>query len=179
MIPVLLLWNVKIKRNPKILLGIFLCLSLCMIIVAMVRISGLRIGGTNIDIQWQIFWHDVEANIAVIMVSVTAVRSLLGLKAVKSREKKERVWYSHCRKLLFREEHENLDGGQLPSIPGATLTGIRTFIRGNRDSNWMISRGHELSSRDDMTEAEQHIKTSQTTSESGIVRPQARSPVKS
>lgn len=179
MIPVLLLWNVKIKRNPKILLGIFLCLSVCMIIVAIVRISGLRIEDTNIDIQWILFWHNVEANIAVIMVSLTAVRSLLGLKAVKSREKRERAWYLHRRNLLFRQEHENLDGGQLPSIPRATLTGKRAFIRGNRNTNWIISRGHELSSKDDMTEAEQHIKASQTTSESGTVRPQARGPIKS
>lgn len=170
MIPIILLWKVKIKRNTKILLGVSLCISLCMIVVAFVRMSGLRIRGTNIDIQWQMFWSDVETNIAVIMVSITAVRSLLGLKAMKARKKKEHAWYAHCRKLLFRQEQNDLDENQLPYIPRATLTGIRAFIRGNRNSDLMISKSHQLSSRDDMTETEQHIIVSQRISESENVR---------
>lgn len=138
MIPVMLLWNVKIKRSQKLLLGLFLCLSICMIIVAIVRISRLPLSHESIDLQWAIFFQQVEASISVMTVSLTAVRSLLGVKAMNSREKKERVWYSYRRIALLKKGHKpsesEVDGDPLPFIPSATLTGMRTFIVGNRDS---------------------------------------------
>ena len=86
--------------------------------------------------MWELFWLDLEAAIAVIMVSVTAFRSLLGIKALKAREKRERS------KLLvryFKKTPQNeSDLVQLPSIPGATLTGMRTFIHGN--GSWEDAR---------------------------------------
>lgn len=109
-----------------------------MIIVAIVRVSGLRIRTTNIDVQWELFWQDVEATVAVIMVSITAFRSLIGVKALKAREKRERSWFSYRRKLLARNfkkvPKDETDIEQLPPIPRATLTGIRTFI--NSDKTW-------------------------------------------
>lgn len=120
-------------------LGIFLCLSICMIVIAIVRVSGLRIQKkNNIDIQWELFWQDVEATVAVIMVSITAFRSLLSMKALKARENKQRSWVSYRRKLLVRKfnkvSEDETDIEQLRSIPRATLTGIRTFI--NSDKTW-------------------------------------------
>lgn len=178
-VPICLLWKVKIKRRQKILLGIFLCLSICMIIIAIVRISGARIHHTtNIDVQWQTFWNDIEGTVAVIMVSITAFRSLLGVKALKSREKKEQARYWYRRKLLFRKESKNssVDSNedQLPAIPGPTLTGIRTLIRGNRDSETIASRINEadpVSVGDDRMQTEKQIKVTQTiSSESETVR---------
>ncbi|MCJ1270210.1 hypothetical protein MMC22_010106 [Lobaria immixta] len=63
---------------------------------------------------------------------------------------------------------------QLPSIPGVTLTGIRTFIRGNRDSMLMASEvgGSDDSTRskDDWLEAQHYIKvTHKISSESEAV----------
>lgn len=136
-IPLVLLWKVKIKRQQKIFVGIFLCLSICMIIIAIVRVSGLH-KNHNIDPVWTVFWHQVEAAVAIITVSITAFRSLLGIKALKSRERKirERSWFSHHqRKLRARYFQKSTQDeptlGQLPSIPAATLTGIRTFINDN------------------------------------------------
>lgn len=114
-----------------------------MIITAIVRISGARILHKNIDVQWQTFWTNVEGAVAVIMVSITASRSLLGVQAQKSREKKEQASYWYRRKLLFRKENKSssVDSNedQLPAIPGPTLTGIRTLTRGNQDSETMAS----------------------------------------
>lgn len=143
MIPVLLLWKAKIKLRQKTLLGFFLCLSICMIMVALVRISGLRTHQVFLDVQWIIFWNEVEATVATIMVSVTAFRQLLGIKELKAREKRDRSWYSYHRRLLFGNSKKNSDNewdtGQLPPIPGARLTGIRTLIRGGPDSKSMTS----------------------------------------
>ena len=69
----------------------------------------------------------MEGAVAIIMVSITAFRSVLGIKVLKARDKKkkERSWFSHRPKLLARYFKKQ------PSIPGAILTGMRTFIHGN------------------------------------------------
>ena len=173
MIPVILLWNVKIKRSQKLLLGIFLCLSICMIMIAIVRASGLLRSNRTIDVQWEVFFQHVEASVSVTTVSLTAFRSLLGVRALNSREKKERAWYSHRRIFLLKKgrkiSESKLDGDQLPSIPRATLTGMRTFIRGNRDSKYdladLTTSGHGN------VQMEYHIQVTQTmSSESEAVR---------
>ena len=63
-----------------------------MIIIAIVRIClGISHKKTADNIMWELFWLSTEAVIAVIMFSVTAFRSLLGIKAQKkAREKRER-----------------------------------------------------------------------------------------
>lgn len=111
-----------------------------MMIIAIVRLMGLRLtGNKSIDVLWETFFQQAEASISVITVSLTAFRGLFGKKALKIREKQARAWYSHRRIALLRNRNKRSEseidrGQQLPSIPSATLTGIRTFIRGNRYS---------------------------------------------
>ena len=171
MIPVLLLWNVKVKRTQKTLLGVFLCLSITMIIIAIIRVSRLRLDSKSYDDQWALFFKYVEASVSVITVSITAFRSLLGLKALKSRKK--RAWYSYWQTALRRKGHKSseseLNGDNLPSIPGATLTGMRTFIRGDQESK--NGEADVMSSKDDPMGLEHHIKVKQNiSSESEAVR---------
>ena len=138
------------KRQQKIFLGFFLCLSVCMIIIAIVRVWGFIINNT-LNLVWGVFWHQAEAAIAIIMVSITAFRSLLGIKALKAQEKKkmERSWFAHRPKLLARyfekSTEEESEFEQLPSVPGATLTGMRTFINGNRiwDDSMAMGMTHQ------------------------------------
>lgn len=141
MVPVVLLWKAKITLRQKFFVGFFLSLSICMILIALVRTTGVRTHGHVIDVQWMIFWNEVEATVATIMVSVTAFRQLIGLKALKARENKDRSWYSYHRGLPFGSSKKSLEKGwetgQPPSIPGATPTGVRTLIRGGRDSKSM------------------------------------------
>lgn len=162
MIPILLLWKVQIKARQKLLLGVFLCLSICMIAVAIVRISGLRIRHTIIDVQWQAFWLEVEATIAVNVVSITAFRSVLGIKASKAREK-NRSWYSYRRRHLSRKSSKdpenNPDTDELSSIPGVVSTEMRTVPRGNRDSGLIFCESAPRKSKDDWSLPEQNIKT--------------------
>lgn len=93
---------------------------------------------------------------SLITVSITAFWSMLGVKASKVREKQSRSWYSYLRKFLSKnvKKRENeSDLNQLPSIPGAAMTGMLTFIQGHPDPQLMESGigGHDdaMRSKDD------------------------------
>lgn len=68
------------KPRQKLGLGIFLCLSVMMMMIAIIRISGYRYNGIglsgSIDTTWAFFCLYLEACVAVIMASITAFRSL-------------------------------------------------------------------------------------------------------
>lgn len=133
--------------------------------IAIVRLSVSQIGSNAIDMQWQMFWQNVEADAAVITVSITAFRSMLSMKASQVREKQHRSWYSYRRRFQSRKakspEHQS-SMDQLPSIPSVTLTGMRTFIRGHRNSKLITSEvgGDEYATRskDDWLESQHCIK---------------------
>lgn len=109
-----------------------------------------------------VIWHQAEAAVAIIMVSITAFRSLLGLKAQKTRKKKEmeRSWFAHCPKLLARyfkkATEDESESEQLPSIPGATLTGMRTFIDGNGIWDESMAMGMTHQSKKNTPGADSH-----------------------
>lgn len=124
-----------------------------MIIIAIVRISGVSHKKTAVDIVWELFWLGIEAAVAVIMVSVTAFRSLLGIEAQKAREKRK----SKPLIRVFKKTSQNeSDLVQLPSIPGATLTGIRTFINGNGSWQDLRAMGMAHESERDLPRADSH-----------------------
>ncbi|KAL8627148.1 hypothetical protein Q9189_007157 [Teloschistes chrysophthalmus] len=75
-IPIALLWNVRIKLRQKLGIGALLCLSAVMSIIAIVKASGIRTPSDSFDILWELFWQQIEACVAVLMVSITAFRSI-------------------------------------------------------------------------------------------------------
>lgn len=122
------------KLSRKVGLGIFLCFSVVMGLIALVRVVGYRIQG-KIDITWQLFWMYMEACVAIIMGSATAFRAcFLGENSRKTPEKKP----SHSFRLRLLRRHdsngegfgwEGTNGGHLPTVPSATLSGLRTIIQ--------------------------------------------------
>lgn len=71
---------------------------------------------------------------AVSMVSFTAFRSLFVSDKSNAIAKKPKPWYSSPIRMFGgtkKEPSADEDSNGLPSIPSATLTGMRTFIRGN------------------------------------------------
>ena len=145
-IPITVLWRVKIRLQQKLILGVFLCLSVVIIIVATVQISGEITANHNLDLQWELFWQQIEASISIIVVSITGFRTLLGMRAQRKREQSENRWerlQSYRQRLLRKalrrspvDSSGNANG--LPSIPNATLTGMRTFINGNRSEEKLV-----------------------------------------
>lgn len=111
-----------------------------MIIIAIIRVSAIRIGHAGLDIVWQIFWNQMEASTALIIVSFSAFRSFFVAREsrVRAVQNRQRLWYmdkkdwlrSALRRRETRAESEELE--ELPDIPRATLTGMRTFINGGK-----------------------------------------------
>ena len=74
----MILWNVKIPLRAKCGIAIALCLSVFMMIMAIMRMAfGEFIPGLS-DTVWIYFWWGLESSTAVFMVSATAFRSTFG-----------------------------------------------------------------------------------------------------
>lgn len=165
-IPIHLLWHIQINLRQKIIIGTSLCLSIVMIIITIIRMSKIRIGPTQTDIIWEVFWHEVEACTAVIMVSVSAFRYVFVAHESRQAPNRKRVWYMSKKNLLrsalrrkkLRSDSEEMD--RLPDIPRATMTGMRTFIHGegsNFDSSRLSSVETEFAMTSINHENEQEI----------------------
>lgn len=153
--PICLLWRVRISLRQKIGLGITLCLSLVMAIIALVRVGGLRLPRGQVDVIWFSYWNQNECNIAVWMVSVTSFRSFFIAGGEYSHEDGRVGWIVSMRRSLKRTLHKlfpNFVGNNPgeysgspyersnrsdrpmieshdPAIPGATVTGMQTAIQ--------------------------------------------------
>ncbi|KAL8662683.1 MAG: hypothetical protein Q9202_004467 [Teloschistes flavicans] len=86
-IPIALLWNARIRLRQKLGIGALLCLSVVMSIIAIVKASGIRTPSDSFDILWELFWQQIEACVAVLMVSITAFRSLFTSNKPKATNK--------------------------------------------------------------------------------------------
>ncbi|KAF7591141.1 hypothetical protein BBP40_001915 [Aspergillus hancockii] len=74
-IPIAIIWQVQFHWIKKIILGCSLCVAVIMIILMITRVAGLVHGGA-VDINWNIFWHYLNAEIAVLLTSAVAFRAL-------------------------------------------------------------------------------------------------------
>ena len=142
-LPVSILWKVRISVRQKIGLAFSLCLSCIMVIVTIVRIAGIKPRGSgSVDIVWLVFWQQQECSIAVLMVSVSAFRSLF----VPSSATPPAPIHSPSergRRFLRRRPDPDLyathETNGLPQIPSATLTDMSTLIEENRHSEHIAS----------------------------------------
>lgn len=124
-------WLVRIRRGQKLGIGVFLTLSTVMVIIACIRIIGFNL--LSHEYSWHLFWLQVEGSVAVIMVSLTAFRSFFASQGSAARGRKARPWYSSTVAKLRRHKASlgDHDLENLPPIPSATMSGLRTFIRGS------------------------------------------------
>ncbi len=129
-IPVWLLWRVRIKSSRKCGLAAFLCLSICIIMMAIVRVSGLHNSG-KFDIAWISMWQQVEACVVVTMLLLTSFRSLC--VAPNSSACKARPWVPSTKRLLGKRKGAGASNRRLQNltIPSVTLTGLCGFVQGN------------------------------------------------
>lgn len=142
-IPVLVLYRVRMRTSQKVSLGIFLCLSLVMACLAVIRASKIH-GATSIDVVWEFYWQYVETVVAVIMGSLTVIRNLLvhqtkstynspaGLPDGRSPGQTQQD--GHYMAFYPRHKDKNIDESMrysLPAVPAAILMGTNTFFRRN------------------------------------------------
>jgi hypothetical protein len=137
-IPVILLWDAHIKPRQKFWLLTSLCLSMSMVVIGLVRASGITPGGAETqDVPYELFLQQLEGCISVLMASVSAFRSLFASESRRVQRSPPRFVMSVNQKLWNRRKNDNADGkpsNGLPSIPSATMTGLRTFINGGSGS---------------------------------------------
>lgn len=128
--------------KQKVALALSLCLSFVMIIVTIVGIFGII--AQPLDVLWIVYWKYIESAVAIVMASVTAFRSLFIIRS-GGREHHPNVksyrLLTLLKKILSKRNKEGMQELSneelptrrdflLPRIPGALMTGIRTFIRG-------------------------------------------------
>ncbi|KAL8919447.1 MAG: hypothetical protein Q9172_004963 [Xanthocarpia lactea] len=137
-IPVALLWRVRISLRRKILLLFILSLSIFTMIVCIVRVAGSQLSDGSVDSAWVTFWLHVEAAVAVVIVSITSYRSLFVKD--KSTDRKGPRYRSNKKRLWNRKEREE-KGVEMPTLPGPTLTGMRTVIdkAGGYDNMYLMN----------------------------------------
>lgn len=149
-IPFQLIWRVKIELRQKLTLACSLCLTVIVIIFTVTRASGLE-WRDKLDVLWEIYFQIVAAEVGLILVAMTAFRALFVSRAARNQHSPQkhpsfwvksklalrrlldpRRWMSkYSKDITGGQEHDTTkDGfdGKLPSIPGATMTGVNTFI---------------------------------------------------
>lgn len=137
-IPILVLQRAKVELRQKMTVAVFLCLSSVMIMVAIVRVTTMHTPAGVWDYTWTNLWLYVEAGTAIVMVSLTAFRTQFTLRK-EERQRQERMkqpptyrGYVKSRSWLRRRTDEEEETTGLPAIPGATMTGLMSFMKGDK-----------------------------------------------
>lgn len=103
-----------------------------MAIIAIVRVSKIR-DTRGDDVVWSGFWLTIEGCVAVLMTSITAFRTAFTSRGTRDSGKKRwapsHSWMRRARLRKQSEDDDILERGQLPSVPRALLTGVRTYIQ--------------------------------------------------
>ena len=79
-IPIYLIWKIKLGFKQKFWLSVSLCLTVVMIIFTIVRVSGVLTPSGKLDTLWDDFWNIISAEVGLIMTSATAFRVLYSSK---------------------------------------------------------------------------------------------------
>ena len=108
-----------------------------MIIVTLIRATVLPSASASKfqDVPYELFLLQVEGCVGVFMASVSAFRSLFASQGSHAAPQRLNFGFSARHIPGFRKsrsiDFESSDGTNgLPSIPSATMTGLRSFIRG-------------------------------------------------
>ena len=132
--PALVLPRMHVDVRQKFALGLSLCLSTIMIVVAVVRMAGIKLANDRVDIVWLVFWQQQESSIAVIIVSLSAVRALF--VAHEHPRKPRKHSFNDWKRGIHRQrlgsttnEQETNELASLPRVPSPTLSGMSSAIR--------------------------------------------------
>ncbi|KAF1343460.1 hypothetical protein EJ07DRAFT_130650 [Lizonia empirigonia] len=140
-IPIAVVWKIRVHWTQRLALGFSLCLTVFLIIITIVRVSGIVYADT-VDNIWEIYWTLLSAEVGIIMAAAISFRAFF---VARSNSKKSNLSPQEQARQFFKQSYLNRkrrrkDGyidtfdslGQkeagLPSIPRAYMTGVRTFM---------------------------------------------------
>ncbi|KAI1074019.1 hypothetical protein F5B20DRAFT_565233 [Whalleya microplaca] len=133
-IPIIILRKSQMALLSKIGLGVFLCLSLFMLVCSVIRAAGTYHNKT-LDTPWQVFWLHAGACVGVLMASITVYRSVfVGSSKVSSNLQRfidKAIQMRASERIPEPQEHtRRVRFGRflLSKIPNATLTGLATLF---------------------------------------------------
>lgn len=80
------------KPSDKVGVGVFLCLSIVMAVIAIIRISACRLSGRSgsLDVTWVFLWLYLQACIAIIMACLPAFRFQFTRRGSRSLDEEKR-----------------------------------------------------------------------------------------
>lgn len=164
------------RTLTKVGLGIFLCLSVFMVMCSITRAAGTYYKG-HLDYPWGIFWLQAEASIGVTMASITVYRStLVGSNEVSDKFRLRLTKFFGKQSPNSNESSNDAGQQSTPSkgfalgrgrFPGATFTGLRTMF--GLEKTTKTTTTESLASDIDLIETDyhKHIKKSASLTETG------------
>ena len=120
---------VKIDLRRKFALATILCLSVFMIIIAIVRVAASVLPGGVTDTAWLFFWQTMEAAVAVITVSLTAFRSLFGQNAAGSSKGTPLCGNEAQGRTSTRDQYNKIHTG-----PYGVLSSVKSTVLSNNEA---------------------------------------------
>jgi len=159
-IPIRLIWVIRIQWSQKVILSFSLCLTIVVIVLALIRASGLVTrgqasdmsqSGPILDVVWELYWQFLSTDVGLVLTASTAVRTLFVVKSQNNEsilpQWAKRVYRGLTSPRYWRSKRSsggsegpsnrsNTQHYDLPAIPSATMTGIRTFINGGGKNAW-------------------------------------------
>jgi hypothetical protein len=141
-IPLLVLSMTSLGPQQKAVMGSFLCLSSLMIVMAGIRLAEYHAGSrTAIDLVWALFWQFMEGAVAALMASLTVYRAIFVDARRRASERRYQEYkQQHRQRSLLRwsprkkrhsDETVSTTTNGMPYIPGATMTGMQSFVNHN------------------------------------------------
>lgn len=128
------------SRAQKVALTLSLCLTGFLVIITIIRVSGIKYNGM-VDQVWQLYWSVISAEVAVLMTCVISFQSFY---VARHRSRPSSPPPMHSMKFIRESFIKKLDKKResgysdfesaavgLTDLPNAHLTGGRTFIDGS------------------------------------------------
>lgn len=141
-IPCILIWQIRVSWTQKIALAFTLCLTIVVVILTVIRITGLSNQG-KANAIWETWCIAISAEVGMSLVGVSAFRALYVAKA-RNRRVNRTIrsfgWYNKGLSIFRRitnthaarpDDEKKGDTKLENDIPRGTMTGMRTFIDGN------------------------------------------------
>ena len=138
--------------TQKLTLACCLCLTVVVIAFTITRAGGIGWQG-NFDLVWEVYFMIVGTEVGLILASMTAFRQLFVFRSARKHRSpaKSSTFWPRSRAAMRKvvdlrrwtsgyskdscgeqqpqsEQHPSDFDERLPSIPGGTMTGVRTFI---------------------------------------------------
>ncbi|KAF2190001.1 hypothetical protein K469DRAFT_722941 [Zopfia rhizophila CBS 207.26] len=134
-IPICVIWKIQVHWTQKIVLMFSLCLTIFMITITIIRVSGMVSNGV-VDIIWEVYWLILAAEVGLIMAAAIAFRIFFvawNNRKTSPPEQVQRFFresFANRFRRGWRSQSEDTEelGNHLPAIPRAQMTGMRTFI---------------------------------------------------